>query len=196
MLPPYILGLWCGDKYWRSSSVGLSNVSPVLINKFKEFFAQYGFPTERIKLSVYLSKDNECEVYETYGLLHKNVKTYSIKKAKKINYIIYVNSRDLKRRFEGEEKEVQNAINNRDYLLKYIAGRTDADGYFDKRKLPRLRIAYTSKEEAEIDKELISKFCEMNADVKKYRNYFVLEMCGWVWKGFIDEIKNNCNIKT
>ena len=44
----YILGLWCADGYWWSSSIGLSNVDMSLINLFKDFFLRI-FPKERIK---------------------------------------------------------------------------------------------------------------------------------------------------
>ena len=44
----YILGLWCADSYWWSSSIGLSNVDRDLINKFKEFLMKF-FPESRIK---------------------------------------------------------------------------------------------------------------------------------------------------
>lgn len=49
----YILGLWLGDKYWWSSSLGISNSNLNLIKIFKEFFMNRGFGKDRIKLSVY-----------------------------------------------------------------------------------------------------------------------------------------------
>lgn len=44
----YLLGLWCADGYWWSSSVGLSNTDEILINQFREFFIQK-FDSKRIK---------------------------------------------------------------------------------------------------------------------------------------------------
>lgn len=44
----YILGLWCADNYWWSSSIGLSNTDALLIEKFRKFFKKH-FPAERIK---------------------------------------------------------------------------------------------------------------------------------------------------
>jgi len=46
----YILGLWCADSYWWSSSVGLSNTNPDLIKKFREFLERY-FSEKRIKFT-------------------------------------------------------------------------------------------------------------------------------------------------
>ena len=44
----YILGLWCADGYWWSSSFGLSNMDKDLINKFRIFFNKH-FSKQRIK---------------------------------------------------------------------------------------------------------------------------------------------------
>ena len=46
----YILGLWCADSYWWSSSIGLSNIDPDLINRFREFFRKH-FLENRIKFN-------------------------------------------------------------------------------------------------------------------------------------------------
>jgi len=51
----YVLGLWCADGYWWSSSIGLSNVDMDLINLFREFFGNI-FPKERIKY-------NRCHLF-------------------------------------------------------------------------------------------------------------------------------------
>lgn len=45
----YILGLWCADSYWWSSSIGLSNTNEKLIEKFRSFFLEKGFPEDRIR---------------------------------------------------------------------------------------------------------------------------------------------------
>lgn len=44
----YILGLWCADSYWWSSSIGLSNADEDLILKFKKYLLKF-FLEERIK---------------------------------------------------------------------------------------------------------------------------------------------------
>lgn len=46
----YILGLWCADSYWWSSSIGLSNTDPVLIKEFRMFLRRL-FPKDRIKFN-------------------------------------------------------------------------------------------------------------------------------------------------
>ena len=44
----YILGLWCADGYWWSSSIGISNSDYDLVEKFRKFLREH-FPVERIK---------------------------------------------------------------------------------------------------------------------------------------------------
>ncbi len=44
----YILGLWCADSYWWSSSIGISNSDCDLVDRFRKFLREY-FPAERIK---------------------------------------------------------------------------------------------------------------------------------------------------
>lgn len=45
----YILGLWCADSYWWSSSIGLSNTNKKLIEKFRSFLIGKGFSKDRIR---------------------------------------------------------------------------------------------------------------------------------------------------
>lgn len=52
----YILGLWCADSYWWSSSIGVSNSDRDLIKRFRKFLREH-FPRERIKF-----KDNHLFV--------------------------------------------------------------------------------------------------------------------------------------
>ena len=51
----YVLGLWCADGYWWSSSIGLSNIDEDLIDLFRKFFRNI-FPEERIKF-------NRCHLF-------------------------------------------------------------------------------------------------------------------------------------
>jgi len=44
----FILGLWCADCYWWSSSIGLSNTDKDLIDKFRKFLRRF-FAEDRIK---------------------------------------------------------------------------------------------------------------------------------------------------
>ena len=46
----YILGLWCADSYWWSSSIGLSNTDKDLIKRFNNFLLRI-FPKERIRFN-------------------------------------------------------------------------------------------------------------------------------------------------
>ena len=46
----YILGLWCADGYWWSSSIGLSNTDSDLIGLFRKFLRRF-FPEKRIKFN-------------------------------------------------------------------------------------------------------------------------------------------------
>ena len=46
----YILGLWCADSYWWSSSIGLSNTDPDLVEKFRKFLKKF-FLGNRIKFN-------------------------------------------------------------------------------------------------------------------------------------------------
>ena len=46
----YILGLWCADSYWWSSSIGLSNTDKDLLKRFENFFRKH-FPKQRIKFN-------------------------------------------------------------------------------------------------------------------------------------------------
>src|SRR3989344_7971745 len=46
----FILGLWCADCYWWSSSIGLSNTDNDLIDVFRQFFKRF-FAEERIKFN-------------------------------------------------------------------------------------------------------------------------------------------------
>ena len=46
----YILGLWCADKYWWSSSIGLSNTDSGLLAIFRKFLRKH-FPEDRIKFN-------------------------------------------------------------------------------------------------------------------------------------------------
>lgn len=46
----YILGLWCADSYWWSSSIGLSNTDKDLIQRFQKFLLKI-FPRDRIRFN-------------------------------------------------------------------------------------------------------------------------------------------------
>ncbi len=37
----YIVGLWCADGYYRTSSIGISNTNLALVGKFRDFFLEF-----------------------------------------------------------------------------------------------------------------------------------------------------------
>lgn len=193
-IPLYILGLWLGDKYWWSSSIGLTNTKLQLIQKFRKFLESLNFQKERIKLSVYTrngrlkSKDKQL-LSRLLQLPEKNIKPYKLYKGKRIVYILYVNSRPLKRKFEEASKNLESLINSPESLFEYLSGRIDADGNFEWNK-NRIRIGYTTKDEAEKDAKIISKIVQETPKISYYSdaNEWILEIVGNNWKFFIDKI--------
>jgi len=191
MIEPYILGLWLGDKYWWGSSIGLTNTNMNLIKVFRNFLEKLGFPKERIKLSVY-HKDqviDESELAKKLNIHLENIKVHKFKKGKKVYFIIYVNSRPLKRIFYSMASNLENCIKNYKGLLMYITGRFDSDGWLNK-KYPEVRISYTTEEEARKDANLIEKFLSIKPRVRfeKYSNTWIINMKGKIWLQFIKDI--------
>src|SRR5437899_2307058 len=90
-LHAYILGLWCSDGYHRTSSIGLSNVNPRLIQEFVNFLRNF-FPPERLRLKVYRNSRISSEMV---GFGIANIRTLYSAKARQIAYQAYVNSRPL-----------------------------------------------------------------------------------------------------
>lgn len=198
MIPPYILGLWSGDKYWRSSSVGLSNTNLVLLKKFREFFTNENFPDSRVKFSIYMPSTSKAPDLKRIAQIIKNkiqikpenIKVYKLKKGNNPTFVIYVNSRPLKRKFDSVNlKEV---IKNKNDLFKYLGGRFDADGHFDCKK-NRLRICYSNEKEIKTDVSIINNITGLRPDIKYYKkaNEWVMECCGRTWKKFNKNILNN-----
>lgn len=173
-IPLYILGLWLGDRYWWSSSIGLTNTKLQLIQKFRNFLDSLNFQRERIKLSVYtkngkLAPKDKQRLSRLLRLSKKNIKSYKFLKGERIVYILYVNSRPLKRDFEEASKNLKNLINSLESLLEYLSGRIDADGSFEWSK-NRIRISYTTKTEAENDAKIIFKI------IKKRPKFHIIQM--------------------
>ena len=189
-IPAYILGLWLGDKYWWGSSIGLINTNPSIIQKFRKFFELLKFEKKRIKLSVYTQngKANKERLTKIFNIPKRNIKTYKWKKGRKTTYIIYVNSRPLKRKFEEYVKNLENLINKKN-LPQYIAGRLDADGHYAKSK-NRIRIGYTTEEETRRDSKIIFKIMRKNPKISFYSkaNEWILELSGKKWEPFIRNI--------
>ena len=163
--------------------------------RFREFILDEGFPDSRIKLSIYVpdksdpAKIKKNAVNKTQ-VKPENVKTYRLKKGNKPTFIIYVNSRPLKRRFDSSNpKEIVKSKND---LFSYLGGRFDADGHFDRKK-NRLRICYSKKNEAENDISLVNKITSLKPNIKYYKkaNEWILECSGKKWKNFNKDILEN-----
>lgn len=138
----YILGLWLADGYWWSSSIGLTSVNPVLIDKFTKFLLRVA-PSHPIKKRIYEVKAGE--------------------KRKQTAIQVYINNRPLTRLFMATKTEVLHIP--KPYLLAYLAGRIDGDGHVDTKHRSGIRIAYTSKDDALRDQKL---FGETNVSLYQY----------------------------
>ena len=127
----YILGLLLADGYWRSSSIGLTSVNPVLINRFCVYLKRMasGHP---IKMRIY------------------NAPGY---KRKQVAYQVYVNSRPLTRSFMAMKQGQLNIPQH--FLPAYLAGRIDGDGSVDRKYRSGIRIAYGSRFDARRDQLLL-----------------------------------------
>lgn len=143
----YALGLWCADSYWWSSSIGLSNVEPELILRFGAYLSSILDP-DRVRLRVYEVPGNGID--DRVSRLTERVSVRPSYKMKRTAYHVYVNSRPLVRHFfEGRRR-----LSELDpkWVGPYVAGRFDGDGSFGS----RVRIAYTTQEEALLDSQLLS----------------------------------------
>ncbi len=139
----YILGLWLADGYWRSSSVGLTSVNPLLINKFKRFF-ENKFPEKSIKE----------RIYEVDGISKRKQKAVQV----------YINSRPITRLFMSYKSE--NLSIPPRFLLAYLAGRIDGDGHVDAKHRSGIRIAYGTQFDAKRDQLL---FGTNNVSLYEYK---------------------------
>jgi hypothetical protein len=186
----YILGLWLGDKYWRSSSIGLTNTNEVLIAEFRKFLKRNGFSRDRIKLSVYTKsgRANRTVTAMKHKIPERNVKVYKLKKGVNPVFIIYVNSRKLKRKFDEVYKNLENLVTKKN-IFEYLGGRFDSDGNYIKPK-NRLRISYTTRQEASRDALLVANRIGIKPKVKFYKkaNEWILEMSGKKWRSIIEKI--------
>lgn len=164
----YILGLWCADKYFWSSSVGISNSDPALVKKFITFFRRY-FSKDRLRLRIYCppgcSNEIDCKVLDEVERTH--IKKYEAKKASQVGYHLYVNSRPLLRDFVAAERKLRE-IKQPKTINPYFAGRFDGDGSINKDLRSDCRIVYSNEEKARIDEKLVSR---IGIKKKKVYNY-------------------------
>ena len=159
----YALGLWCADGYHRSSSIGLSNINPNLIEKFNVFLKNL-FPPERLRLRIY-----EPEVIKgdrdvvKFGI--DKISLLTSRKARHTAYHVYVNSRPLLREFQNA-KQKRKIFLNSEIGWAYMAGRFDGDGTIGKDLKRDLRISYTTYDDAKKDYDLL---CYLGLNPKIYR---------------------------
>lgn len=180
----YVLGLWCADGYHRTSSIGLSNINPQLIQKFLEFLKKT-FSDERLRLKVYIS-DSTPKDYSNFGV--PNVSVLYSQKAKNVAYHLYVNSRGLLREFVKAKQYPVKQFSNNKIAWAYIAGRFDGDGTIGKDLKRDLRISYTKKEEAEQDKIILESLGLYQCKVYYYRtsSAYVLYVSRSESKSFVE----------
>lgn len=139
----YILGLWLADGYWRSSSIGLTSVSPILISKFSKFLLRVA-PSHSLKKRIYPVRIGDKRKQEATQ--------------------VYINSRSLTRLFMSFK--TGDLYVPKSYLLAYLAGRIDGDGHIDTKHRSGIRIAYSSFEDASRDQEL---FGNTNVSLYQYK---------------------------
>lgn len=155
----YILGLWCADGYYWSSSIGITNVDKRLVDRFSLYLKRF-FPEERLKLRVYRPLGEMP--------LTKKTKSYPMRLAKQDAYQLYVNSRPLLRAFQNAEKRVSNLES--EFILAYFAGRFDGDGSIDQNLRNDLRISYSNRQEAEVDQQLLCRLRCYRSRIYHYRS--------------------------
>jgi len=134
----------------RSSSIGLTSVTPVLLDRFTMFLRKVA-PSHPLKR----------RIYQVDGK-HKR---------KQMAVQVYVNSRFLTRLFMKLKIGVLPVPTS--YISAYLAGRIDGDGHVDTKYRTGIRIAYSSKEDALRDQRLLGI---ANVSLYQYKaaNTFVL----------------------
>lgn len=144
----YALGLWCADSYWWSSSIGLSNVEPELVLRFAAFLTG-AVGADRLRLRIYQVDGSAID--QRVLELTDRVTICRPYKMKRTAYQIYVNSRPLLRKFVDLRERLGSL--SVEMIGPYVAGRFDGDGSLGS----RVRIAYTTQAEAEVDQRLLAQ---------------------------------------
>lgn len=178
----YALGLWCADGYWWSSSIGISNVEPELVLRFASYLSTTLSP-ERLRLRVYEVEGKRPDE-RVLGLTDR-VSIRPAFKMKRTAYHLYVNSRPLVRRFFADRQRLDEVPEK--FLGPYFAGRFDGDGSWGSTP----RIAYTRREEANVDLNLLARVGIGTASVLYYEK--ANEYCIYVQRPAWDEFDRLIN---
>lgn len=165
----YALGLWCADGYWWSSSIGLSNVEPDLIEKFGRYLTETLCP-DRLRLRIYKVPGHSPD--KRLLALTTRVSFRPASKMRRTAYHVYVNSRPLLRQFLQARERVEDLPLR--LIGPYFAGRFDGDGCLGSTP----RIAYTKRVEAETDKRLLAIVGVQRTSVLHYSR--VNEFCVYI----------------
>lgn len=184
----YILGLWCADGYHRTSSFGLSNISLNLIQRFAKYLLN-NFPKERLRLRVYIPTHYTGSLPSNFGKICAKISYLKITKAAHISCQIYVNSRPLLRKFKDLKTKLDKISN--DKIIPYFAGRFDGDGSVAKDFRRDLRIVYSNIDEANVDKNLLSKIRNYKTKIYCYKKAktYCLYVSRYDAKSFLQDIK-------
>ena len=180
-IPPYVLGLWCADGYWWSSSVGLSNVDGPLILRFGTYLtATLG--RDRLRLRVYLQPREH--IPQTLSALTDRISICRPYKMERTAYHVYVNSRPLLRAFRRARSELITLTTSD--IGPYMAGRFDGDGSWGSTP----RIVYSRSDEAETDQCLLDRAGISHTSVLYYSkaNEYSLYIHKRDWTGFSELI--------
>jgi hypothetical protein len=171
----YALGLWCADGYWWSSSIGLSNVEPELIEHFGRYLID-SLSSDRLRLRVYEVAGQPPD--KRLLAMTSRVSLRPAAKMRRTAYHVYVNSRPLLRRFFRARVRLEELPLH--LVGPYIAGRFDGDGCLGSTP----RIAYTNREEAETDRKLLAMKGVVGTSVLHYSK--VNEFCVYIHRADLD----------
>lgn len=190
----YVLGLWCADGYHRTSSIGLSNTNLDLIIRFRKYLLNK-FPKERLRLRIYVPLRHTGPLPSDLDSIRGKISYLKVRKASRISYHIYVNSRPLLRRFRFLKACVKDIPKEK--IIPYLAGRFDGDGSAGSDYRRDVRIVYGNIQEAKADQMLLDKVICCRTSVYHYRKArtYCLYVSRLDAKNFLHEIRRFSNTK-
>lgn len=169
----YALGLWCADGYHRSSSIGLSNVDPVLIQRFGSYLSR-SVGQDRLRLRIYAASE-ELADRDVLQLTAARSLCPPVK-MRRPAYHVYVNSRPLLRQFQ-RWRSVIAGLDAR-LIGPYLAGRFDGDGSLGSGRVPGSRVCYSTEPDAARDRDLLARLGIQRVGLSHYRK--AAEWCLYV----------------